>query len=305
VSSDDAERVQHWEYVVDTFGGRELHGWERAACPRCFDIEGHEDTKLSLGYNAATGGYNCFRCGMKGSLPHHWRSRLEEMEADPTAIKEVVRSVEAAHGYVPIFSGAGEQLPMFDPHRSYIVRPKTEKIDGVKGRGMSWETAESMRIGAASTGPLARRVIIPIPNYAEPLKPWNGWVARDWTGRAKMPYRYPSGMSREGLLFNESALWVETEEPVFVVEGVFDTTLLYPNAVSCMGKPLQSHLPKLRAARRPVVMCLDGDAWEEAWAWAMTLRHVGCRAGSIRLPPKTDPDEVPIQWLMDQAKRAL
>jgi DNA primase len=108
-----------------------------------------------------------------------------------------------------------------------------------------------------------------------------------------------------GLLFNEAVLWVDTDEPVFAVEGVFDTTHVYPNAVAFLGKPLKSHILPLRAARRPVVVCLDGDAWEEGWALAMTLRHYGLRAGSIRLPARRDPNDMERVWLLEKARDSL
>ena len=294
------EKLDFYDYVVRAFAGCSGVGWIRTSCPRCEEMDGTQDYKQSLGYNVSSGGFNCFRCGMKGALPRNWRSKLEIAEpADYSPPIPEDTSVEIADGYVPLFEGHGLTASVFEAARGYILDPKPY------GRGLDFDSAKSMQIGAALSGKLSGRVIVPIPNYQEPDKPWSGWVARDYTGTSPLPYRYPRGMSRNGLLFNECALWVETDDPVFVVEGVFDTTILYPNAVSCMGKPLESHVAKLAASRRPVVVCLDGDAWEEGWALMMTLRHVGVKAGNIRLPPKTDPDEVEKSWLMKEAMNSL
>ena len=48
-----------------------------------------------------------------------------------------------------------------------------------------------------------------------------------------------------------------------------------------------------------------GDAWEEGWALAMRLRLHGMRAGSVRLPPRKDPDQVDPAWLRAAARASL
>ncbi len=130
-------------------------------------------------------------------------------------------------------------------------------------------------------------------------------MARDYTGLSSVPYLYPKRMRRPELLYNEPALYVETDVPVLVCEGVFDAAVAFPDSVACLGKPLQAHVEKLRRARRPVVVCLDGDAWEEGWALAQTLKLHGVCAGNLRLPPKTDPEELGRgrKWLMQEARR--
>jgi DNA primase len=104
-------------------------------------------------------------------------------------------------------------------------------------------------------------------------------------------------MQRGEVLYNHTALHVETERPVMVVEGVFDALALWPHAVAVLGKPSHFQVDALASAKRPVAIVLDGDAWQEGYALAMRLRLAGQRAGSVTLPPKTDPDEVDRAWL--------
>ena len=75
--------------------------------------------------------------------------------------------------------------------------------------------------------------------------------------------------------------------------------------VACLGKPNEAHLALLQEARRPVVVVLDGDAWEEGEALSLRLRFEGLRAGFVRLPPKTDPDEVSPALVWDWARASL
>lgn len=294
------EKIAMWTHVESAFAGETNRGWMRKSCPNCEELEGRADYKLSLGYNPATGGFNCFKCGIKGSLPRNWRARLELLEPEERSAPVVEAEVEPAEGFMPLFEEPGLSASVFDAARDYLLRPKSEG-----GRELTPEIAAYMRVGATVRGLLWGRVIVPIPNYARPDLPWRGWVARDYTRQAALPYRYPKGMSREGLLFNESALWLPRPDPVFLVEGAFDTVRLLPDAVAGMGKPLASHLEKLRRSRRPVVVCLDGDAWEEGLALSWTLRHLGVTAGAIHLPARTDPDEMPEAWLREAGRKSL
>lgn len=294
------EKADEYAYVVQAFAGLSGSGWLRQPCPCCEEMDGHRDDKRSLGYNTETGGYNCFRCKMKGRLPDSWRRKLEVEEQVAAASPAELLPPEPADGYMPVFDGEGLEARCFDAARAYII----------ERRGIDFNVARAMLIGAALEGKLAGRVIVPVPYYGwhpgAPWRvPWQGWVARDYTGFSPLPYLYPKRMQRPELLYNEPALYVETDLPVLVCEGVFDAAVSFPDSVACLGKPLQAHVAKLRRARRPVVVCLDGDAWEEGWSLAMTLRHYGVCAGNLRLPPKTDPEELGRgrEWLMSEAKR--
>jgi hypothetical protein len=50
---------------------------------------------------------------------------------------------------------------------------------------------------------------------------------------------------------------------------------------------------------------LDGDAWEAGRTIAKQLVHRGIRAGHVRLPARTDPDEVPLDELRAEAVSSL
>lgn len=274
--------------------------WFRVNCPVCPDATGKADHKLSLGYNPKTGGFNCFKCGIRGRI--HGGGVYDGPVIQNT---RPFGHVEELVGFVELFSGPGLATPSNDRPRQYLV-----------GRRLQQAALAEAGVGVATHGrvydekgePVLRRldgrVIVPV--FA-PDQNQVGWVGRDWTGRSTLPYRYASGMQREGLaiLFNEVVLAEVTETPVFVVEGTLDAIALWPDAVAVLGKPLACQVEKLVGARRPVVVCLDGDAWQEGWALAMKLRFLGQRAGNIRLPPKVDPDEVPRAWLDEEARRAL
>ena len=210
---------------------------------------------------------------------------LEESEGAPARIC-------APDEYQELFQGDGQEAAGFAPAREYL-----------RGRGLGdehlWRVAG---LGACAWGYYAKRVVVPIFSLAGA---WAGFVARSWTKVSEMPYLYPRGMDRRALLYNHAALLKETDEPVLVVEGVFDSLAYWPDAVALLGKPSREQVIALAAAKRPVAVCLDGDAHEEGRQLAMVLELEGQRAGSVKLPPRVDPDEVDKEWLRSEARSAV
>lgn len=272
------------------------HRWWRMACPFCEEL-GHRDRKLSCGINPSSGIVRCFRCGFAGRLREapEPRSVWEEGQDE----QEDVQAMAPPEGYVPLGEEPGlSALSLAEP-RAYVA-----------GRGVDAPLARRLGIGACDEGWWSGRVIVPIlmPESDE----WLGWVGRLWRnpspraeGVAGMKYLYPKGMPRGLYLYNHDALLEKTDEPLLVVEGVFDTFRFWPDAAAVLGKPSALQVEALAAARRPVVAVLDGDAWCEGHALAMQLQMAGQRAGSLRLPPRKDPDELPVDELRAAARKAV
>jgi hypothetical protein len=258
-------------------------GKYRIVCPFCTSSKtGRPDYSMSVA--SGTGLYYCHRCEHGG--------RLREAP-DPYAdvsVEQTIEVTEPPDGFIPLGHEPGLSAESLEDARAYARK-----------RGLDEAMCREMGVGAVLDGYYAGRIIIPMLNDE---RDWVGYVARDWTGRAQKPYLYPRGMSREHL-FNESALWERTEEPVLVVEGVLDTVPYWPDAVAVLGKPSHTQKESLMRAQRPVVLVLDGDAWREAHALCMELRLFGRTAGWVRLPPKKDPDEVPTAWLRGAARLSL
>lgn len=289
--------------VLAAFAGKHGRGWLRVNCPRCEPKTGKPDKKASLGYNTATGGYNCFKCGTTGKLLESERDELPRLEgaAEEEQLPGDAEAPEPCWGYIPVFAGEGLAMAALQPTRDYYL-----------GRGLTPEAGAAAGVGGATWGMNQGRLLVPLPDYERPEARWRGWVGRAFRamppladGSTPPVYRYARRFRRETYLYNEPALYEETDAPVFVVEGTLDAISLWPDAVALLGKPLEFHKQLLARARRPVAVCLDGDAHEEGWSLAMYLRFMGARAGSIRLPPTKDPDEMERDWLDMEAIRCL
>lgn len=213
----------------------------------------------------------------------------EDLEAPEEEERPVM---EPPSEFYELCRGEGRGSMSLDPARKYL-----------RGRGLAdeklWATA---RIGACAEGFYAGRVIVPV---LSPDGDWLGFVGRAWVKKHDVPYLYPRGMARREVLYNHAALLGEGDRPVFVVEGVMDALALWPDAVAVLGKPSAGQLIALAESPRPIAVALDGDAWAEGEKLAMQLQTEGQRAGNIKLPPGKDPDEVPRQWLDEEARRCL
>lgn len=263
-----------------------LTGWWRCECPFCEYRVGTADKHEAFGLYAATGRYHCFRCGIVGRLrevpDNYWREPKESDEADIL--------IDPPESFLSLSTEPGASAIIARPAHRYLA-----------DRGVDTTTIASVGIGFCPSGYYSDRIVVPIA--AVDGGAWVGWVSRTWV-RCERPYLYPKGMKRS-VLFNHAAILVESDDPILVVEGVFDALPYWPIAVACLGKPTQLQMVALASARRPVVMALDGDAWEEGWALAQQLRFAGARAGSVRLPPCSDPNDVDPSWLRTEARACL
>lgn len=254
-------------------------GWWRVDCPLCAGRTGKPDRKQALAINARSGVYTCWKCQATGKTG-------VAMDLPPVEAHVDVAEVDPPEWYVPLH---GDESLSLEAARAYAAK---------RCRPEYWR---DVQIGACAMGQFAGRVIVPVLGDDDA---WLGWVGRTWYPCAKA-YTYPKGMQRGEVTYRGGILREVTDEPALVVEGVFDALHLWPRAVAVLGKASEKQMEALADASRPIVIVLDGDAWMEALAMSLRLRLHGQRAGYVRLPPKLDPDEVPLAWLDEEVRRAL
>lgn len=294
-----ARKLEEYDFIVASYDGVIVTpGWNRANCAQCEDLDGTEDYKASLGFNTNTQGYNCYKCGAHGRLPDNYAAQLLD---DAGAIEDVVLGDGESEEVQPVEQPYGLTSALdVDWALHFLTGPKGDFSLGAQCRALSRQCVEEACVGCvphpvAGQMKLRNRVIVPVPDYFDPSNPLRGWVARDVTGKALAPYLNSRNMQRDEILFNEPALYVQTDDPVFVVEGTMDALRLWPNAVAVLGKPIPPHVDLILGAKRPVVIMLDGDAWEDGRAFALMIqfkdRKQAVQVGNLKLPPKVDPDD--------------
>lgn len=280
------------DLVGATVSGRNPNskGWVRANCPLCEIRTGAPDRKASFGLNVRSLWYGCYRCGGRGRLQHPLEE-YEDLDIEDDAAAPV--GIDGPpEGFLFLDEEPAYSARTFDAAWDYLLASTD-----AGGRGLTEAQVSAAALGVCSHGRFYGRIVIPV---FDPDGKWCWYVGRAWRKKAEKPYLYPQG-ARAGILYNHAALFVATDEPLLMVEGGFDAIPFrapvgQPEAADSaafLGKPTDGHMVALEAARRPIVFCLDGDAHAEAWALMMRLQLAGVRAGSIKLPPRVDPDEVP------------
>lgn len=258
-------------------------GWWRTDCPLCLERTGKADRKGSMAVLASKGIYTCWKCAATGKIDVD-PAFAEEMPDDEEVAEAARRAAEPPEGFVPLDSPDGRRSIVLAQAREYARTRCPESLWGEVG------------IGACATGYYRGRVVVPI--CAPDGRTWVGWVGRTWGPvKTRQAYVYPPGMPRGSILYNGRAVWRRTDRPLMVVEGVFDAIHLWPDAVAVLGKVSEQQVDILEQTGRPVAVVMDGDAWEEGLSLALRMRIRGRVAGNVRLPPRTDPDEVPRDWL--------
>lgn len=296
-------------------------GWWVAKCPFCEERVGTPDRHGKFGVNAASGKWHCFRCHSKGKLRSTDATTARALERMRERTRPESKEPDMAYsrvpeGWWPLWEGPALS--------SETLRPALEYL---RKRGVTDDVMRAARIGACTSGKYGQRIIVPcVPSTMAPPAgrvvsdddvldelfgagvgdaqpnagtPWHGFVARTWLPKdaCDVTYLYPTGMHRDRIVFNDRALGVVTDTPVAVVEGVFDTFPLWPDAVAVLGSASELQVQALLAAKRPVAVVLDGDAWRSGVALAQRLQFDGQQAGAVILPPRLDPDEVPADVL--------
>lgn len=266
--------------------------WLRMPCPFCEERHGSSSRDATLGVHATSGGFRCFRCGLRGKMALPGDLTLLPPVRAPMNVDGGMRPPP---GFVLFASDEGRTSLALTPAWEYLA-----------GRGIAPGVLAEAGIGACASGSHAGRVVVPVFDLAG--EKWLGFSARRWTKCAPHDkYRNAVGPWRGGCVYNAGALHVVTDEPCFVVEGVFDALApaLWPDAVALLGDATEAQIQILIRSRRPLVVVLDGDAHRKAWALATRLRFEGARAEYIRLAPQTDPDEVDAEWLRTTARALL
>jgi hypothetical protein len=283
----DLELVRRAVRLADHTGRT---GWARCSCPLCVQRVGTQDRRASLGINFDTGRYHCFRCAAWGYLRAGDKNAPARIAEEP---EEGAPDLGPPEDWTPLWEPPGDSASVLAAARAYLRR-----------RRVSSQTIRDVQIGACLRGWARGRVVVPV--LAADRRTWVGWQGRFWgqCPPAIPKYLTAGGMDRFNTVFNEAALLVETDRPVMVVEGTFDALPYWPDVVALLGKPSAGQEAKLRRAPRPVVCCLDGDAWLECEMLAMRLQLDGAAASWVKLPPGEDPGSVDPAWLTQKVNEA-
>jgi len=254
------------ELLQDVLGDINTHypnkGQISFDCPVCsYDIKGlnNGDGKGNFEVNYLQGVYKCWSCcetyGTHGSLNKlflKWGSTRNKSTWSLIGgdfIKKTVRKyedVKLPKEYTSFEKGNKLTIPFKEAYNYLRKRNITDKI------------ISKYSIGYTTEGKYRGRIIVPSFDENEEI---NYFVSRSYVGH-KNKYKNPEA-EKDKIIFNEHL--INWEEDVYLVEGVFDMFFI-DNSIPILGKSVSEKLwSKLYDnCKKNVIICLDGDAWEDA-----------------------------------------
>ena len=157
----------------------------------------------------------------------------------------------------------------------------------LKGRGITKEDILRWKIGYCSSGAYAGRIIVPSfgeEGYA------NYFVARSY---AKAYPRYKNPPASRDIVFNH--LYVDWDDDLVIVEGVFDAIVAGPNTIPILGSSLRENSKLFQEIVKhdtPVYIALDPDMEKKAMYLIKNLLTYDVEVRKIDIEPYGDVGEM-------------
>jgi len=238
-------------------------------CPFC----NHHKKKLAINFN---NGFHCWVCDTRGKNiyrivrrfgDYQQRQKYRELQGlvDLSDFEEMFKEynniqekqvLEMPEGFVSL---CNKDLPM----------DSTDAFRYLSSRGIGRREILKWKIGYCKEGRYAGRIIVPSFDVDGDL---NYFIARSYVGHTR---RYLNPPADRDLVFNE--LNIDWDEPVILVEGVFDAIAAGNNAIPILGSTLREKSRLFQAIAihdTPVYMALDYDAEKKAeWIIKSMLKY--------------------------------
>jgi DNA primase len=275
--------------------GSSLKGNEQAHhCPFC----NHHKKKLQV--NLDTQRWHCWVCDSKGRSIYSLLRKLNVDTRDLNRVRDV-------YGDEPEYDSKEEfvaKLQLPKEFKQLYFKPKSVNpyynlaLHYLAKRGITEADIVKYNIGYCEDGLYGGRVIIPSYDDNGEL---NYFVARSFYEDEKMKYKNPP-ISRDVIVFDNMINW---NEPITLVEGVFDSFSVKRNVIPLLGKFLLSKLKNkiMEKGVKDVTIMLDSDAVDDSTKHTEWFQKNGIKVKNI-IPTDKDAGEMGFQKVNDLLKSA-
>ena len=261
-------------------------------CPFC----NHHKKKLQV--NLDTQKWHCWVCNVGG---HKIGILLRKLNAPRNIINEVLKLLKDYYGV----SREKEEKTEFNvtlPKEYIPLWKKSEDpiyknaIHYLKQRDIDEKDILRYSIGYCPNGDYSNRIII--PSYDSDGK-LNYFMARDMFPNSKFKYKNPP-ISKDTVGFE---LFINWNEPIVLVEGIFDAIAIRNNAIPLFGKfPSKTLVKRLVEKKvKKVYVALDEDAKKDAIKLSKFLMDYGIETYLLDMRGK-DPSELGFTKFWDIVK---
>ena len=251
-------------------------------CPFC----NHHKKKLQI--NTETQKWHCWVCNAGGykigillrkiNAPKQIISEVLKILGDYKGVKyekdkKTEYNVSLPQCYKPLWKKSDN--PLYKNAIHYLRQRNIGSIDILR-----------YSIGYCSSNGYSNRIIIPSYDADGKL---NYFIARDMFPNSKFKYKNPP-MSKDTVCFE---MFVNWNEPIVLVEGVFDAIAIRNNAIPLLGKfPSKTLVMRLVEKQvKKIYVALDEDARQDAIKLSKFLMDYGIETYLLNMKDK-DPSEL-------------
>ena len=251
-------------------------------CPFC----NHHKKKLQV--NLETQKWHCWVCNKGG---HKISMLLRKVNAPKDIIKQVLKQLNEYRSY----SNEKKEVTKYQVSLPECYKPLWVKSNDplyknalvyLNRRNITANEILRYSIGYCSDGMFSNRIIIPSYDTDGKL---NYFIARDMFPDSKFKYKNPP-MSKDTVAFE---LFINWNEPIILVEGVFDAIAVKHNAIPLLGKfPSKTLVKRLVQKKvKTIYVALDEDAKKDAIKLSKFLMDYGISTYQLNMNGK-DPSEL-------------
>lgn len=240
-------------------------------CP--FHRAVHNVQKKKFGINLDTGEYNCFACGESGKS---YKTLFKKLKVSSEIFRELNKiignNILVDKPFVAPTQKEVLALPSeFQSMTEVRKNPEYYRaLNFLNKRKVTRDDVLRYNIGYCTEGIYQNRIIVPSYDRKGNL---NFFAARDWLGTSKYKYLFPK-WSKDIIGLE---LFINWNEPITLVEGIFDAISVRRNVIPLYGKNLSFSLKEalLENDVRRVNICLDEDALKDSLRIANYLKRYG------------------------------
>ena len=265
-------------------------------CPFCH----HHKKKLQV--NIKTQYWHCWVCDAKGRKIQRLLKRLHVDSRKQKKLYEIYGDDYIVYNKDTEDEKVELRLP--SEFKSLLkvptgkVKPVYKKaLKYAEERGITKEDITRYNIGYCDTGMYSNRIIIPSYDLDNRL---NYFIARSIHSEEKFKYKNPP-VSKNVIMFENQINW---NEPITLVEGVFDAMAVKRNSIPILGKFVPTKLNEaiFKNGVKSINILLDEDAQQQALHYTMQFSNQGISTKNI-IPTDKDASEMGFSKINSKLKK--
>ena len=251
----------------------------------------HYKPKLEIDLTVNNNGENPWHCWVSNAKGRSIVSLFKKVKAGKQYLDDLNKILKTKNLYIKNKTETKEELVLpkefiklyeFPKIKDIQVKMQMKQALGyLKSRGIGRTDILRYGIGYCPNGSYSGRIIV--PSYDENFN-LNFFVSRSIFEEDVLKYKNPK-WSKDVIGFD---CFIDWDEPVTLVEGVFDAITARYNAVPLFGKIIQPKLRERILLRKPpkVIVALDNDAYSDAIKISSSLLSEGINVSIVQMESK-------------------